>query len=97
MQTKNKFIIVISAIAPHFFCCILPAILMICNFIFSTSFFFDFHETFHKFEWFFLIISAFFIIKLYLEKDKDKSEKIILYITTFLFIFNLIAKFIFDV
>jgi hypothetical protein len=91
MKSEVKMFSIIVGLLPHFFCCILPCIIMVLNVILGTSFAFRLELLNHDLSDILLVISGIVIVISYFSKDKTKSEKIILYITTAIFIFSLIS------
>jgi uncharacterized membrane protein YoaK (UPF0700 family) len=91
MRNKEKISIgsIIVTIISHFFCCIVPLLLMLLNFIFGTSIVFKFELFNHNIADYILYISGIFIIISFIaqfkDKDTTKNERKILYISTILY------------
>jgi hypothetical protein len=98
-MNKNKKInfsisIAIVGILSHFCCCILPVFLLLLNLVLETSFVFKLHIFNHDILDIILYLSGIFILfSFYLQikyKEVSKNKKIILYITTLMYIISLI-------
>ncbi|MDR3290489.1 MAG: hypothetical protein LBT02_04425 [Rickettsiales bacterium] len=96
IKNKNSFIAILIGLLPHCFCCGIPFAVILINLFFGTNIVFQLKFFNEWTEYLLFAISGFFITKLYLTKDKSREERIILYITTGIFIFNLIGHLVFD-
>lgn len=90
---KKKLIVIGIGLLPHVLCCVLPCLLFLLNLLLGTSFAFKLEILNHALADVLLWISGIFIAVSYFLKKDSKHERIILYISTGMFAFSLIAHY----